>query len=576
MLKTKVTEPVAGKKTVKKTGMLGKKQSVYKLSDHVFRDAWDMAFDARRITDYAGTTLYVNDSFCELFGLSREEVIGKSFTIIYAEPERERLMSAQKEMVEKASSARLFEEEAILWNGKAMWIEYGMNFTADKKGSGLIITFLRDISERKNAQKSQRCLYKISESVNTTKDIDALYYNIHQTVKELMPANNFYIALYDDITEMLSFPYYVDEYDTPPEPKKLGKGMTEYVLRTGRDILASHKAFQRLIESGEIKRMGSPSKIWLGVALRVFDRIIGVMAVQDYRNEFAYGEREKEILIFVSEQVAFAIEKKRTEDELLLYTVEMQESKLLLEKKAAELSSLNDQLEQSNASKDKFFSILAHDLRSPFNGLLGFANILLEDIDRLPKEDIKNFVVQINGATKSIYSLLENILQWSRMQIGRMDYQPIKINLYENINYTFNLLIGNAIKKNIVLECEVDDKIYVNADQNMLNSIIQNLVSNAIKFTESGGNVKVMATVKGKFVEISVADSGVGIKKEDMVKLFRIDAKHSTIGTAKERGTGLGLILCKELVEKHGGSIWVESKAGKGTCFNFALPHYGN
>jgi len=449
-----------------------------------------------------------------------------------------------------------------------------VNFCKDEKGKELLVTLFRDISERKHAQKIQNSIYKISEAVNTTKDIDALYKKIHQIIKELMPADNFYIALYDDINDLLSFPYYVDEFDTPPTPKKPGRGMTEYVLRTGRDILANNKAICRLAKEGEILRSGSPSKIWVGVALRVFDRIIGVMAVQDYRDETSFGEREKQLLVFVSEQVAFAIEKKKAEDELLRYTVELQESKLLLEKKAGELSDLNRKLEESNASKDKFFSILAHDLRSPFNGLLGFTNILLEDIDQLPKEDIKNFVIQISNATKSIYSLLENILQWSRMQIGRMDYQPIRINLYENVSHIFRLLIGNAIKKNISLESEINDKIYLNADQNMLNSILQNIISNALKFTETGGNIKVMAFVKESFVEISVADSGIGIKKEDMDKLFRIDVKHSTIGTAKERGTGLGLILCKELVEKHGGSIWVESKVGKGTCFSFAIPLY--
>ena len=153
-----------------------------------------------------------------------------------------------------------------------------------------------------------------------------------------------------------------------------------------------------------------------------------------------------------------------------------------------------------------------------------------------------------------------------------MEYQPLKINLNEKVNDILNILNGNAIKKEISLVNEVNSDILVKADQNMIQSIIQNLVSNAIKFTDCKGKIVVSAVKKDSMVEISVKDNGVGIDPKDLYKLFRIDVQFTKLGTAREKGTGLGLNLCKELVEKHGGRIWADSKLGKGTTFTFTLP----
>lgn len=229
-------------------------------------------------------------------------------------------------------------------------------------------------------------------------------------------------------------------------------------------------------------------------------------------------------------------------------------------------------LKQINDNKDKFFSIVSHDLKSPFNSLLGFSELMLKEFDYLPKEELKEYVSSINKSVSNVYGLLENILEWSRIQTGRMEFNPVCVELSNLIHEAFFSLSGNAIKKNIKLVSHVNKNIRAYADINMIRSVVNNLISNAIKFTGCGGEIIVMAARTGELVEISVSDNGVGMGKEEIAKLFRIDVNFSKSGTENEKGTGLGLVLCRELVEKNGGTISVESFEGKGTTFVFTLP----
>ncbi|NWF89305.1 MAG: PAS domain-containing sensor histidine kinase [Ignavibacteriaceae bacterium] len=233
---------------------------------------------------------------------------------------------------------------------------------------------------------------------------------------------------------------------------------------------------------------------------------------------------------------------------------------------------LNEKLKSLNTSKDKFFSIIAHDLKSPLSGLLGFAEILVEEYDELPDEEKKEFIGHTYDAAKNIMALLENLLEWSRIQSGSIVFTPETLNVESVLDDIFGLFAQNARNKNIKLEKNIDSSTMVFVDKNMFHTILRNLVSNGIKFTNDGGSIVVSAKMFPKFVEISVKDSGVGISEANLQKLFKIDTSFSTQGTNKERGTGLGLMLCKELVEKNGGKIKVESELGKGTTFVINLP----
>lgn len=231
----------------------------------------------------------------------------------------------------------------------------------------------------------------------------------------------------------------------------------------------------------------------------------------------------------------------------------------------AELKELND-------AKDKFFSIIAHDLRSPFNGLLGFSKVLSDEFDELTNDEVKEYISYVYSSAKNVFNLIENLLQWSRIQTGRMEFQPIRIDLHELVFKIVNLFTSVAIEKHISLRNLVPLNITIKADQNMLNSIIQNLIANALKFTNQGGNVIVSYELLNGFHKITVSDNGVGISAENQKKLFRIDSHYSTIGTANEEGTGLGLILCNELAEQNGGHIHLESELDKGSKFTVILP----
>jgi len=233
-----------------------------------------------------------------------------------------------------------------------------------------------------------------------------------------------------------------------------------------------------------------------------------------------------------------------------------------------------EKLKELLASKDKFFSIIAHDLKSPFQGLIGFSNILVEDYENLSKEEIKEFIGGISKSATNLFYLLQNLLEWSRLQTGKIEYKPYKLDLHLEAKMAINMLIGNAMKKGVKIVNEIPENTLLMADKNMLNSIIQNLVTNAIKFSNEGGEIKLTTIDLGDFIEVTVADKGVGIREGDMYKLFRIDVSHSTRGTANEGGTGLGLILLKDMVERHNGKIWAESVFGKGSKFKFTLPKY--
>ncbi|MDM8549025.1 hybrid sensor histidine kinase/response regulator [Desulfobacterales bacterium HSG2] len=237
-----------------------------------------------------------------------------------------------------------------------------------------------------------------------------------------------------------------------------------------------------------------------------------------------------------------------------------------------ELRDAQKNLREANATKDKFFSIIAHDLKNPFNALLGLSKLLLQNFDIFDDDKKKHFIEGIFQSSEQGYKLLENLLDWSRIQTGKIDWKPAEIDLYTYAFENVSLLKIGAENKKISLHSDISKDTIIYADANMVTMIVRNLVSNAIKFTNEGGEVKITSETKGDDEEITISDTGVGIKPENIKKLFRIDAHHSTLGTANEQGTGLGLILCREFIEKNGGKIWIESEVGKGSEFKFTLP----
>jgi len=254
---------------------------------------------------------------------------------------------------------------------------------------------------------------------------------------------------------------------------------------------------------------------------------------------------------------------------------QLKESRKAIQSQAELLIEKNKDLEKLNAAKDKFFSIIAHDLKNPFSVLLSVTESLSEAFDDLSDEDKNMSINRINKSVILLYNLLENLLQWSMSQTGRLKYSPKKNNLYLLILHNISLMKMNAEKRNISIINNLKEDIFIFVDTDMINTVIRNLVSNAIKFNVDGGTVEINAKQKNNSIEIEITDTGIGLTDEDVEKLFRIDIKNTSIGSGnKEKGTGIGLIICKEFVEKNGGQIKVNSKKGKGSKFCFTVPIY--
>lgn len=241
-------------------------------------------------------------------------------------------------------------------------------------------------------------------------------------------------------------------------------------------------------------------------------------------------------------------------------------------KLASELKLKTTELHNLNASKDKFFSIIAHDLKNPFNALISYTSILKSDLDLFPKDELKQIISDLNQASENGFSLLQNLLVWSRSQTNRIEIYKTNFFLMEVVEQVKALIELNLITKQQLLKIEVDPELEVFADKDMISTVLRNLVFNALKFSEKGSEVVIKSRKKGRTVQVDVIDNGIGMSAEVIDSLFLIDKNLTTPGTDGEAGTGLGLLISNEFVTKNDGLIWVESTPGKGSVFSFTVP----
>ncbi len=361
--------------------------------------------------------------------------------------------------------------------------------------------------------------------------------------------------------------------------KELNNNLVRIVLRTGQPGEAPEES---VILEYDINDYKTKTELTLK---KLFTTMVStlrtyrdLMTIEASRNELAdYSAKLEE----TNQQLQLEIEERKKLEAVRLEQERLKIENEFLEKQSRELAKLN-------ADKDKFFSIVAHDLRGPFQPLMGLARLLSKMAGRFGPDDLQEMGDGIYRSAKNVYNLLENLLQWSRMQRGRMEYHATTFNLKTVAEQNVELLTENAMSKGVILRNRVGN-VFVRADEYMLNTVLRNLISNALKFTPQGGRVAVFARkYEGKvtdddlslilgvpemaLAEVAVADTGVGMSQEDVDKLFRMEVHHTTAGTADERGSGLGLIICQEMVVKNGGEIWVESELGKGTTIKFTLP----
>ncbi|KPL12068.1 MAG: hypothetical protein AMS26_18805 [Bacteroides sp. SM23_62] len=250
----------------------------------------------------------------------------------------------------------------------------------------------------------------------------------------------------------------------------------------------------------------------------------------------------------------------------------LEEKNKQLEKANLKLQNSEKHLKELNSTKDKFFSIIGHDLRNPLNALLGFSELISGNSRDYTSEEIQRYSKIINEAAKNIHLLIENLLEWSRSQSGNIDYNPEQTELMPMVREIFKVFEIHADKKGVTLVSEIPQDIVVTADRNLLSTILRNLINNAVKFTPNGGQVRIFCEQNDSEITISIEDTGIGMSEKQLDNLFRLDSNVTMPGTSEEKGTGLGLILCKEFVDMHNGKIWAFSKPKEGSTFSFTLP----
>jgi PAS domain S-box-containing protein len=481
------------------------------------------------ITDINDIVLYVNKSFASTYGYSTGELVGKSIKIIRSEKN-------DPEYVKQILPATLKDGwHGRLWNkrsdGADFYIDLRTSIVRDEKGNPIAyVGVAQDLTEQLKAE----------EDLRTAQDkYKTLFKELKDIVYESTP-DGMLIELNPPGCELFGITS-LDEFQN---------------IDIARDLYA--KEDERNSFKKELETKGFVKDYEIHVRKKTGEIVTAL--------ETSYAIKDGTGKIIAYRGIIRDVTEQKKNEETLKQLVEK------LEEVNSQLKESEEELKNTNASKDKFFSIIAHDLRSPFSSLLSFSEFLMEDIQILSKEEIRSFSEKINESAKSVFSLLENLLQWSRIQSGKIPFQPATFNISYKINQVINLLQNNAQNKNIRIINEVPSSTAVNADEDMMYSVIQNLLSNAIKFTKENGLIIFRSVARETEYEITILDTGVGIREEDLQKLFLIDSHITTAGTNDEKGSGLGLILCKEMIERNHGKIWAYSRLNEGTSFTFTLP----
>lgn len=356
---------------------------------------------------------------------------------------------------------------------------------------------------------------------------------------------------------------YLDVFNSVPEPI--------YLLDESGIILDVNRSAENIYQR--------PREEFIGKAIHAFSspdrnnfeeigKLLKHVAETGEQKQFNFWRNGNDSQEFLEEII---VNKGRYFGQIALIAV----ARDITDKRLAEekLMLKNQELININAEKDKFFSIIAHDLRSPFNSFLGLTQLMVEDLANMSFSEIKNIVVAMGKSADNLYGLLENLLEWSRFQRGMISFSPKEFLLEVKAKEIVSPLTDASRKKGIDLNFEIPESLSVHADEYMFSSILRNLTSNAIKFTSKGGKITLSAKpINGNSVEFTVTDSGIGMDENMLHKLFNLNEYTNRQGTEGELSTGLGLILCKEFVEKHNGIIWAESEVGKGSTFHFSIP----
>ena len=498
-----------------------------------------------------GKVVYVNSAGVKLFGAkSTNDLIGKPIMELVLPSFRDLVQDRVKRATSNKEKLESIEEKLIRLDGEELDVEVSA-IPTEFAGKDAVQVVIRDISEVKKKERIHQATVKILQSVSLSQSLDQQFNYLHKTLMDFIEIKNVCFAFYDKRSGQITFPYFNDEFDERPLPRDFENGLIEYTIKSAKAQLLSNDEIQKLVEAKIISLKEKPPKIWMGLPLPLDENLTLVLVFKEYISEHYLSAKELELINAISLPLTRAIDRKMIEEE-----------------KKDTLEKLGD----LNQTKDNFFSIISHDLRSPFDSILGFTEILKNDFKELTEEEVRLYLDSLYQTSRHIYSLLNNLLQYSKFQLGKTEFiqRPIRLNAI--IEKNIEILAGSALKKEIKIINQSKEEYTVFADEDMLNSILLNLLTNAIKFTYRGGEIIISTSKQNAFVQISVKDNGVGMDEKTLKKIFKLDRKKSTPGTENETGTGLGLLIVKEFIEKNGGSINVTSQSSKGSNFSFTLP----
>jgi PAS domain S-box-containing protein len=522
---------------------------------------------------------------------SNDEIEGKPDYDLFTKERADKFYAIEKEIIRNKKPVIDLEEVKILENGDKAYrnITKVPYFDEDGRTLGLVC-ITKNITQLKNYQntleKQAEDLHKVNQLLEErSKEILKQSEWLSEQNKVVEEEKALLRTLIDNMPDIIYIKDLESRFITVN--KRLlstihYQSLSEVVGKTDFDVSPSEEIAQEYYnDDKKIIKTGKPmiNKEEIGYDEDGRQKILSTTKVP-----FKDADGKIAGIVGIGRDIT---KQKNTEKKLIEQANSLKEINVLLEerqekiqtqseklnKQAESLKKINVKLEELNATKNKFFSIIAHDLKNPFQAIFGFSELLMRNFEDFEEKQRMELLTMIKTSSESAYNLLENLLQWARTQTERINYSPSNINTLDLIQQNINLSMANAEKKSIVVKPKLESTGVAWADFNMVNLIIRNLLSNAIKFTNQKGFITISSTdISEQKCLIAIKDTGIGISENNIKKLFRIDEYFSTSGTAGEDGTGLGLIICKEFIEKNHGEFMVESVLGKGTTFSFTLP----
>jgi PAS domain S-box-containing protein len=507
--------------------------------------------EAIAIVNTDGRIIIINKEFTELFGYSFEEAINMVLDELIL-PEEMKNESVGPENI--AAEKQKITKHTIRQHksGKRIHVQLiATNILINNQIVGSLAIY-RDISLEKKNQIVQEILYNISTAALNQVDIKDIYPTIVKELSKIWDTSNFFIALYDRKTDKLSLPVFADETDSL-ENRPDRKTIVKWAIGLKRSVLLKVNDLRDLENSGDIKLEGTLCKVWMGVPLQVDKEIIGVMAFQDYHNEDKFSQDDVNVLEFIANQIAIAIQRRTMVDNVI---------------------QASRKAEEAAQSKQLFMSTMSHEIRTPLNEVIGITNLLLQG---KPREDQMDFIKTLRFSGNHLLTLVNDVLDYNKMESGKIEFEQTVFNLSDFLNDIHRTYSYRTKSKNLDFEIIKLNNLPVEVigDSIRLNQILSNFLSNALKFTAEGSInviVKELERSDNKCeIEFMVKDSGIGIPKDKQEIIFESYTQATPDTTRHYGGTGLGLSICKKLVELQGGQISLESNPGLGSTFGFAL-----